>query len=203
MSTMEDKVYGIKRKGIHYKDKNCVKELTNHIYDLINQSKKQYKEIIILCIGTDRVAGDCFGPMLGTFLSKRNSLKDKCKIIGTLQNPVHALNLIDTVNSIDTENSLIIAVDASLGKSENVGNLRATNGALSPGSGVNKDLPRAGDISIAGIVNTSCGDNFTKLQNTSIGSIYDMVQKLELSLNKAINKLSKNKVIEKEFKKVI
>lgn len=40
MSTVEDKVYGIKKRGVHYKDKNCVKELTNYICYLINESKK-------------------------------------------------------------------------------------------------------------------------------------------------------------------
>lgn len=125
--------------------------------------------------------------MLGTFLSKRNGLKDKCKIIGTLQNPIHASNLVDTINLIDVKNNLIIAIDTCLGKPESVGNLYVTNGVLIPGSSMNKDLPAIGDISIVGVVNASSNDNFKILQNTRMGTVYDMVYKLDLSLNKALN----------------
>lgn len=204
MSTVEKEVYGIKRKEINYKDKNSTAELTKQIHKLIVESKKSYKEIILLCIGTDRSTGDSFAPMLGTLLSKRKELKDKVKIIGTLQNPVHAKNLIEKMKELDIENSLIIAIDACLGEKENIGNITITNGGITPGAALNKNLPLVGDISIAGIVNFSCkGMEFTILQNTRFVIVYDMVNKLELAINKSIKQLYKENNNTYKFKKVI
>ena len=80
-----------------------------------------WEEIIILCIGSDRITGDSLGPLIGHQLSKcrwRN-----IRIYGTLDYPVHALNLEATLDKIKRRHpsSLLIAVDASLGSKKHVG----------------------------------------------------------------------------------
>ena len=47
--------------------------------------------IMFLCIGTDRSTGDSLGPLVGHMLRSRR-LKGAA-VIGTLDKPVHAMNL--------------------------------------------------------------------------------------------------------------
>ena len=53
---------------------------------------------VILCIGTDRIIGDCLGPMVGSMLSKES--RNRLPIYGTLDHTVHALNLPETCDHI-------------------------------------------------------------------------------------------------------
>ncbi|MBZ9622899.1 spore protease YyaC [Clostridium sp. FP2] len=195
MSTIQDELYGVKKGYIDTKVDGAQEKISQQLYKLITESKKDYNEIVLICIGTDRSAGDCFAPMLGTFLSEREELKGKCKIYGSLQNPVHAKNLEDTLNTIDAKNSLIIAIDACLGSTGNLQKICIANGTLTPGAAFNKELPSIGDISIAGIVNISGAFEFMVLQNTRIGIVYEMVRNLEVGIISAINKLSVRKMI--------
>ena len=80
-------------------------------------SKKEKREIIILCIGTDKATGDSLGPLIGYKLNRMPKMEN-VRIYGTLKEPVHAVNLTETVNEIYDryDNPLVIAIDASLGK---------------------------------------------------------------------------------------
>ena len=175
MSTSENYVYGVDRINVKASDENASEKIANHLYRLIQASKKKYKEIILLCIGTDRCSGDSYGPLLGTLLTEQGI--ENIKVIGTLHNPVHAKNLSEAMKSIDVDNSLIIAVDASLGSE--VGRITVTNGHVVPGKGVDKDLGKVGDISITGNVNYSVlaqDMNFKVLFSTRLATVWDLVQ---------------------------
>ena len=50
-----------------------------------------WSELIFLCIGSDRVTGDCLGPYIGHQLSQKEI--HGVYVYGTLCHPVHALNL--------------------------------------------------------------------------------------------------------------
>lgn len=133
------------------------------------------QEIVILCIGTDRSTGDCLGPLIGTRLKK---LKNGERIYGTLNNPVHALNLVDTLSAINRthSNPFIIAVDACLGKADRVGFVNVKEGVLYPGTALKKNLPAVGDIHISGIVNVGGFMEHLVLQNTRLGLVYKMAE---------------------------
>ena len=59
---------------------------------------------VILCIGSDRLTGDCLGPITGSRLQR--ILGERVSVLGTLEDPVHALNLKETIDSL-TKPSLI------------------------------------------------------------------------------------------------
>lgn len=104
----------------HYTNPTVFKNTANM---LINNLIHINQEIIVLCIGTDRSTGDSLGPQTGTYLSK---LKPKhLKVLGTLHEPVHALNLVETIALTKNlaHSPFIIAVDAALGKMSSVGNI--------------------------------------------------------------------------------
>ena len=123
--------------------------------ELYAKSDSNFEELVFLCIGSDRITGDSLGPLIGHRLAKEHL--NRCCIYGTLANPVHALNLQETVESVKKEhpNSLTVAIDASLGSKKHQGFVTVGQGSLEPGLGVKKKLPPVGDISITGIVNLS------------------------------------------------
>lgn len=146
----------------------------NHTID-VQMDTRKYNfagEVVIVCIGTDRSTGDSLGPLVGTNLTKLGVPN----VYGTLEDPVHAANLEDTLELIQRKhpNTLTIAIDSSLGKSENVGAIRVKQGPIKPGSGVNKKLPSVGDIGITGCVNVGGFMEYFVLQNTRLSLVVSM-----------------------------
>lgn len=133
---------------------------------------------VILCIGTDRIIGDCLGPLVGTMLNK--SAGKYLTVYGTLQNTVHALNLCETIAQIKKKHPdrIIIAVDASLGAYEHIGGVFVRPGCLRPGAGVCKDLPEIGDIAITGIANSESSQPYLDLQTARLSTISSMADKI-------------------------
>ena len=70
---------------------------------------------MFLCIGSDRVTGDCLGPYIGHLLHPHET--GHIFVYGTLSCPVHALNL-EKLHRLSQASShaLVIAIDASLGQ---------------------------------------------------------------------------------------
>lgn len=132
--------------------------------------------IVLLCIGTDRSIGDSLGPLVGTYMTQGES--DGFTILGTLDNPVHAGNLVETVDWVETHyrRPLVIAVDACLGRTESIGMLTVAGGSLRPGAGVNKSLPAVGDLHITGVVNVGGFMEYFVLQNTRLSLVMRMAQ---------------------------
>ncbi|NLG87229.1 MAG: spore protease YyaC [Firmicutes bacterium] len=132
------------------------------------------ENLVALCIGTDRSTGDALGPLTGSFLEELAC--PRLEVIGTLAQPVHATNLQETIHTLQERpiKPCIIAIDACLGKLESVGKISLAKGALSPGAGVNKDLPPVGDYHMVGIVNVSGFMEHLVLQNTRLNLVYQM-----------------------------
>jgi len=131
--------------------------------------------IIVLCIGTDRSTGDCLGPLVGYKLSLMNK-QQNIFIYGTLDNPVHAKNIHDTLDAIKAnhQHPFIIAIDACLGNHERIGSIIVDKGPIIPGAGVNKKLPKVGDMYVIGIVNASGFAEYLILQNTRLSLVMKM-----------------------------
>ena len=130
-----------------------------------------WQEIVFLCIGSDRMTGDCLGPYVGQQLSRHT--RAGIFVYGTLSEPVHALNLKKVCSLIESRHpsALVIAIDASLGQKKHLGYVTIGNGALYPGAGVRKELPPVGDIHITGIVNIGgMLEQFT-LQTTRLSTV--------------------------------
>lgn len=139
---------------------------------------KHPREYVVICIGTDRSTGDSLGPLAGTFFSQKNP--KHMTIYGTLHQPIHAKNLKESIIEINKKynNPFIIAVDACLGKSKNVGHLIAGTGSLAPGAALNKDLPPVGNIYLTGVVNIGGFMEYTVLQSTRLSIVVDMAQSI-------------------------
>ena len=142
-------------------------DFASRLYDMICMEQENGKTagVVFLCIGTDRSTGDSLGPVIGYKIKEE---LEHLEILGTLERPVHAMNL-DTYQMIlklRYPRHVVVAVDASVGNLEHIGFITLGKGALKPGLGVSKELRAVGDIFITGIVG-SCG-NYDPLMLQSI-----------------------------------
>lgn len=151
-------------------DEHSTYELKNKLQHTLNVKHIPVSDIVILCIGTDRATGDCLGPLVGEHLQQA---LPSLPVYGNLKEPVHALNLEETIESIykNHEHPFIIAIDASLGVQEHVGYATLSSTPLKPGKGVNKNLPAIGNLSITGIVNVAGFPNSILLQSTRLHTV--------------------------------
>ncbi|HEU4962877.1 MAG TPA: spore protease YyaC [Bacilli bacterium] len=146
------------------------------------------RQIVIVCIGTDRSTGDALGPLVGSKLSAKLMDEERAVVYGTLEAPVHAVNLKDTIDEIKTKyhQPFVIAVDACLGQLSSVGLVTLANGPLKPGAGVNKVLPEVGSIHLTGIVNVGGFMEYFVLQNTRLSVVMKMADTIADGLGQAV-----------------
>lgn len=171
-------------------DKNTAYELGCLLSELLKNPLLTNKTIVFLCIGSDRATGDCLGPIIGYKLSKNLKYKSYY-VYGTLAEPVHAKNLKETIDLIycKHDDAFIIAIDASLGKSNHIGYITIGEGPLKPGAGVDKNLPEVGDIFITGIVNFSGFLDNMLLQTTRLNVVMSMADQICMAINYSFNRL--------------
>lgn len=152
---------------------NALYDLAVSIRTIIHTAKNTGHEIVILCIGSDRSTGDALGPLTGTKLKQFNLFPH---IYGTLDDPVHATNLENKLLSINTCfcRPYVIAVDACLGKLENVGCVTVGQGSVKPGAALQKNLPPVGNAYITGIVNVGGFMEHMVLQSTRLNLVMKM-----------------------------
>jgi len=148
------------------------------------------RSVIAMCIGTDRSTGDSLGPLVGDMLVKFKM--NGVHVYGTLENPVHARNLEETLTNarILHPDAFLVAVDASLGILDHVGCISVGKGPIKPGAGLKKELPPVGDMHITGIVNTGGFMDFLVLQSTRLSVVMKMADVIARSLHMAINEYS-------------
>jgi len=181
-----------KNKIIYFdsNERNSAYELGLALSLCIKKHLISARNIVFLCIGSDRATGDSLGPIIGYKLSKYIN-HPNFHIYGTLAHPVHAKNLKDTVAMIKKKhgNAFIIAIDASLGKSDHIGYVTLGEGPLKPGAGVDKDLPEVGDLFITGIVNFSGMFEHMLLQTTRLNVVMSMADLICTAIRYCINHL--------------
>ncbi|GIO32784.1 MULTISPECIES: spore protease YyaC [Paenibacillus] len=147
---------------------------------------EERQPVVVVCIGTDRSTGDCLGPLVGTALARYNS--PWFHLFGTLDEPVHAVNLQETLSTIHGlyDRPFVIGIDACLGQSSSVGCIQVASGPLKPGAGVHKELPPVGDIHLTGIVNVGGFMEYFVLQNTRLSLVVRLSEIIASSLHSAI-----------------
>ncbi|MGI5883281.1 MAG: spore protease YyaC [Dethiobacteria bacterium] len=155
---------------------------------LLNDIPRPASDLLILCIGSDRSTGDSLGPLVGSML-KTYSIRN---IIGTLSEPVHALNIEQKIASIEIDYSspIILAIDASLGQKENIGSVEIGSGTVKPGAAVQKKLPAIGDLYITGIVNVGGYMEFMVLQSTRLNLVIRLARFISWGISQALAKVS-------------
>lgn len=167
---------------------NCV--YANFYFELnkvINKiNKKRYSNIIFICIGTNKIVGDSFGPIVGEIL-KRNLKQTNIKVIGDLTNNINAKNIFQNLKNIEDKytNPYIISIDSALSNSIEPGNVFIIKKGLIPGSALNKQNIAIGNIGIKGIVakdEKNLIKNYYNLKNAD----YKLILKFSKNISKII-----------------
>jgi len=128
---------------------NEFKEFVNKLKEVLSNTSR---EVIFLCVGSDRSTGDSLGPLVGTMLKETDL---PFPVYGTLEKPVHALNINKILKEINqTHNDpFILGIDACLGDERQIGFIFLKEGSLIPGMAVNKKLPHVGKYHMKAVVN--------------------------------------------------
>lgn len=179
---------------INEKKEDASKELAYLLREHIISISRPWSQLVFLCIGSDRITGDSLGPLIGHELLKY--ALNNVIIYGSLANPVHALNLADTMELIKERHpsSLVIAIDASLGSKQHLGFITIGHGSISPGAGVHKTLPPVGDIFVTGIVNTTGTFEHFLLQTTRLSTIVALAESISKGIRIACDSTLENGV---------
>lgn len=127
------------------------KDNIEQVLSTILTASEYYKEIVVICVGTDKSIQDSVACIVGTLLE--NKLKN-VKVYGTLEYPIHALNLEHKLEDIKIKHkdAFFIGIDACLGSAKDFCKICYRETPVKPGAGVGKTLPTVGDISIICII---------------------------------------------------
>ena len=193
-----------KNRNMYYFDMNednVSYKIARTLSSLLDLYFSDSKEIVILCIGSDRVTGDSLGPLIGYKLQNthcynpkllRRTARKKMHIYGTLDFPVHAMNLESKIKEINFlhPDIPIIAIDASLGNNKYLGYITVGVGSLHPGTGVHKQLPSIGDFYITGIVGSAGAFEQMTLQTTRLAIVMKLADTVATGLSTLFSPIS-------------
>ncbi len=148
-------------------EKDSFNAFSQHLKEHLLKYKQPKETLILLCIGTDKITGDCLGPLVGSKLQKRNF---PYPLYGTLKQPLHASNLSESLIQIKKYHPqpFLLAIDAAVGAKKNIGRISLSCNPLSPGKGVSRPLTPIGNISITGIINEASSSSELLLPYTSL-----------------------------------
>lgn len=142
------------------------------------------KAPVIVCIGSDLAIGDSLGPIVGSMLKfKTQGLP--IYLYGTLSAPITAKEVpyMHTFLKETHPHSQVIAIDAAIGGSGDIGLIRLSSTPLEPGAGANKQLGKLGDLSIMGVVAEKSVANFGLLNTTRLNLVYTMAEQISDGLS--------------------
>lgn len=170
--------------------RNFVKNFENVMCNLT--SGRSYSNIIFLCIGAQRLTGDAFGALVGTRLTNLLRNARKLNVIGTLDNTVSLCNINCVLENIRNNytNPFIIAIDAALSITDNIGKIFVAEGGVKLGSSLNRQSITIGDMSIRGIVGKNCrnaNQNLMVLKNVPLNRVVNLADIVSSGIYNTIN----------------
>ncbi len=142
-------------------------------------SDLQKENTVFVCIGSDLSIGDSLGPIVGTGLEKLGF-----DVIGTLEDPLHGLNMKERLQEfMQTTKKIIIAIDACIGTKVEVGTFEVKKGSLRPGAALGKNLMKVGHFSISAVVCSSGPFEFLRPQTIRLSFVMTMAEQIVSEIN--------------------
>lgn len=134
-----------------------VNDLKNIIYKF--DIEKEFSNIVILCVGTNKIVGDLFGPMVGQKLIKKIKRKN-VNIYGDSKNTLNFKNAENVLKSVFVEyrKPFIITIDAALGKENMIEKVFVSRGKIKIGNSLGRSICYNSQINIKGVVGKESND---------------------------------------------
>lgn len=148
---------------------------------MINQ-----KPAVILCIGSEKIAGDSLGPVVGDLLTRKYNVRHY--VYGTTERSVNGRNYkeyIDFIKKVHPDSTLI-AVDAALGREDAVGKIRITATGVNPKKAVTGKTCPVGDVGILGVVDRFGANSLTTLLTVPHDNIMKLGDKIAFMISFAL-----------------
>ena len=96
---------------------------------------------LFVCIGTNKIISDSFGPRVGEKLKTKLYQYPSIRIFGTMENPIHFQNAKTFLQQLDlTKQEKIIILDSALVKETNIGNSYVNFGGIELGKAFGKSF---------------------------------------------------------------
>lgn len=157
------------------------------------KSQREYPEVTFLCVGTDRITGDCFGPLVGSKLIEKLKKYNysNINVYGSLEENLSYQNIKENTKNINNK-SIIIVIDAALSKKENIGKIFVSNAKTVLGKSLERNKIEIGDISIKSVVAKDykiAKYNFKALQNISLSGVITLANIVSEGIIEIITKM--------------
>lgn len=144
---------------------------------------------MVVCFGTKNVSGDSLAPEIGSLLKQKFPLS--LFVYGDLEHPIDALRATEAIEHIRAvhKDSIIIAVDACVGKKEDIGKIRIKPGGVRPAEAISNKIGAFGDIGILGIVAEATDNPLAQLMAVSPLKVSIIANKIALLLKFALSEM--------------
>lgn len=112
------------------------------------------KNYVFVCIGTNLLIEDSFGPRVGDILIRKFDKNPNVEVLGTMKCPVHFLNAPIFLDYLKNEQANIILIDSALGESKDIGTIYLNRGGTEIGKAFGKSFYFPANFSIKTVIGT-------------------------------------------------
>ena len=143
------------------------------------------RPVVVVCFGTTAISGDSLGPQVGSML--RDVYNVPAFVYGTEEHSVNGKNMAQWLAFIKAvhEGAIFIAVDASLGSREKVGQILLRNDGVCPAA-IKGKKARFGDVGILAVVAENGDDPLMRLMAVSQVYVAKLAHKISILLKSAL-----------------
>lgn len=144
----------------------------------------QNADYIFVCIGTNKLIADSFGPRVGDILKVYFKNFKQIQVFGTMKCPIHLQNAPIFLDYLQQNINNIILIDSALGDSKKIGNTYLCSGGLEIGKAFERTLYFPARLSFKTIVGSKRENKFYEVK-----SINNMAQNLAGKIVDCVNKI--------------
>lgn len=138
---------------------------------------------IFVCIGTNKIVSDSFGPRVGNKLRQVFYSSPEISVYGTMQNPVHLKNATRFLEELENKNQIIL-IDSAIGKREEIGNTYVNRGGMEIGKAFNKSIYFPANINIKTVIGAK-----EYMPNYSVNQIENLANEVASKIVKIVFEL--------------
>ena len=137
-----------------------------------------------VCIGTNRIISDSFGPRVGKKLKQVFYKNENINVYGTMENPIHLKNVEYFLKKIENKNQIIL-IDSAIGRKEDIGNTYVNRGGMEIGKAFNHSIYIPANINIKTVIGSK-----EYMPNYSIYQIEQIANKVAYKIVQIVFELS-------------
>ena len=104
-----------------------------------------------VCIGTNRIISDSFGPRVGKKLKQVFYKNENINVYVTKENTIHLKNVEYFLKKIENKNKIIL-IDSAIGRKEDIGNTYVNRGGMEIGKAFNHSIYIPANINIKTVI---------------------------------------------------